>query len=76
MAIGAGWQAVVAYVNIACYYVFGIPLGLILGYKVKLGVKVSTSFSFRLPIHDFLTPISTTIVIRRISYFFILHLNK
>ncbi|XP_065876733.1 protein DETOXIFICATION 29-like [Euphorbia lathyris] len=39
MAIGAGWQAVVAYVNIACYYVFGIPLGLILGYKVDLGVK-------------------------------------
>uniref|UniRef100_A0A6N2MPH6 Protein DETOXIFICATION n=1 Tax=Salix viminalis TaxID=40686 RepID=A0A6N2MPH6_SALVM len=39
VAIGAGWQAVVAYVNIACYYVFGIPLGLILGYKVGLGVK-------------------------------------
>jgi Na+-driven multidrug efflux pump len=41
VAIGAGWQAVVAYVNIACYYIFGIPLGLILGFKVKLGVKVS-----------------------------------
>nr|TKR91054.1 hypothetical protein D5086_0000227010 [Populus alba] len=39
VAIGAGWQAVVAYVNIACYYIFGIPLGLILGFKVKLGVK-------------------------------------
>ncbi|KAJ8645865.1 hypothetical protein MRB53_007613 [Persea americana] len=39
VAIGAGWQAVVAYVNIACYYIFGIPLGLILGYKVNLGVK-------------------------------------
>ena len=31
VAIGAGWQGIVAYVNIACYYVFGIPLGLILG---------------------------------------------
>ncbi|KAJ6855277.1 protein DETOXIFICATION 29-like [Populus alba x Populus x berolinensis] len=39
VAIGAGWQAVVAYVNIACYYIFGIPLGLILGFKVDLGVK-------------------------------------
>ncbi|GMP82687.1 hypothetical protein CsSME_00036885 [Camellia sinensis var. sinensis] len=39
VAIGAGWQAVVAYVNIACYYIFGIPLGLILGYKLDMGVK-------------------------------------
>ncbi|KAK3223427.1 hypothetical protein Dsin_010452 [Dipteronia sinensis] len=39
VAVGAGWQGVVAYVNIACYYVFGIPLGLILGYKVDWGVK-------------------------------------
>ncbi|KAF5443094.1 hypothetical protein F2P56_035682 [Juglans regia] len=39
VAIGAGWQAVVAYVNIACYYVFGIPLGLIMGYKLDMGVR-------------------------------------
>ncbi|KAL6562668.1 Protein DETOXIFICATION 29 [Orobanche gracilis] len=39
VAIGAGWQALVAYVNIACYYIFGIPLGLILGYAVNMGVK-------------------------------------
>ncbi|KAM3706271.1 hypothetical protein ACJW31_03G141200 [Castanea mollissima] len=38
VAIGAGWQGIVAYVNIACYYVFGIPLGLILGYKLDWGV--------------------------------------
>ncbi|CAN0896268.1 Protein DETOXIFICATION 29 [Linum grandiflorum] len=38
VAIGAGWQAAVAYVNIGCYYVFGIPLGLILGYKLEMGV--------------------------------------
>lgn len=42
VAIGAGWQALVAYVNIACYYIFGIPLGLIMGYKLDLGVRVST----------------------------------
>ncbi|KAH7570334.1 hypothetical protein ACOSP7_018405 [Xanthoceras sorbifolium] len=39
VAVGAGWQGVVAYVNIACYYLFGIPLGLILGYKVGWGVQ-------------------------------------
>ncbi|RVW43389.1 hypothetical protein VitviT2T_000636 [Vitis vinifera] len=39
VAIGAGWQAFVAWVNIACYYLFGVPLGLVLGYKVGLGVK-------------------------------------
>ncbi|XP_061358530.1 protein DETOXIFICATION 29-like [Gastrolobium bilobum] len=38
VAIGAGWQTVVAYVNVACYYLFGIPLGLILGYKLDMGV--------------------------------------
>ncbi|XP_017969949.1 PREDICTED: protein DETOXIFICATION 29 [Theobroma cacao] len=39
MAIGAGWQAAVAYVNIACYYIFGVPLGLTLGYALDMGVK-------------------------------------
>ncbi|KAK6160235.1 hypothetical protein DH2020_003616 [Rehmannia glutinosa] len=39
VAIGAGWQALIAYVNIVCYYVFGVPLGLILGYPLNMGVK-------------------------------------
>ncbi|KAL0336109.1 UNVERIFIED_CONTAM: protein DETOXIFICATION 31 [Sesamum radiatum] len=39
VAIGAGWQAVIANVNIVCYYVFGVPLGLILGYKLDMGVR-------------------------------------
>ncbi|KAF5179000.1 Detoxification-like protein, partial [Thalictrum thalictroides] len=38
VAVGAGWQALVAYVNVGCYYVFGVPMGLILGYKLDLGV--------------------------------------
>ncbi|CAL5418879.1 unnamed protein product [Camellia sinensis] len=38
VAIGAGWQAYVAYVNIACYYFLGIPLGLVLGYPFNMGV--------------------------------------
>lgn len=39
VAVGAGWQSFVAYVNIACYYLVGIPLGLLLGYKLDMGVK-------------------------------------
>lgn len=40
VAIGGGWQALVAYINIGCYYIFGLPLGFLLGYKANLGVKV------------------------------------
>ncbi|PIN08111.1 putative membrane protein, predicted efflux pump [Handroanthus impetiginosus] len=39
VAIGAGWQGLIANVNIVCYYVFGVPLGLVLGYPLKMGVK-------------------------------------
>ncbi|CAN1222420.1 Protein DETOXIFICATION 40 [Linum grandiflorum] len=39
VAVGCGWQAFVAYVNIGCYYVIGLPLGCILGFKFHMGVK-------------------------------------
>jgi len=39
VAIGAGWQALVAYINLACYYLFGVPLGCLLGYYFDLGVE-------------------------------------
>ncbi|XP_051122617.1 protein DETOXIFICATION 29-like [Andrographis paniculata] len=39
VAIGAGWQALVAYVNIGCYYILGIPLGILMGFLLKLGVQ-------------------------------------
>ncbi|KAM7464660.1 hypothetical protein LguiA_032781 [Lonicera macranthoides] len=39
VAIGAGWQSYVAYVNIVCYYLFGIPMGLLMGYHFDMGVK-------------------------------------
>ncbi|CAH2042804.1 unnamed protein product [Thlaspi arvense] len=25
VAVGAGWQSIVAYINLACYYVVGVP---------------------------------------------------
>ncbi|XP_021719696.1 protein DETOXIFICATION 40-like isoform X1 [Chenopodium quinoa] len=39
VAVGCGWQSFVAYVNVACYYVVGIPVGVLLGFYFKLGVK-------------------------------------
>ncbi|KAL3627501.1 Protein DETOXIFICATION 40 [Castilleja foliolosa] len=39
VAVGCGWQAFVAYVNIGCYYVVGIPVGCLLGFTFNLGVK-------------------------------------
>ncbi|PSS04701.1 Protein DETOXIFICATION like [Actinidia chinensis var. chinensis] len=39
VAVGCGWQAFVAYVNVGCYYIVGIPLGCLLGFKLDLGVK-------------------------------------
>ncbi|GLT92176.1 hypothetical protein SLE2022_100270 [Rubroshorea leprosula] len=39
VAVGAGWQAVVAYINVGCYYVIGLPAGIILGFTLNLGVE-------------------------------------
>ncbi|XP_075666255.1 protein DETOXIFICATION 40-like [Castanea sativa] len=39
VAVGCGWQAFVAYVNVGCYYVVGVPLGCVLGFKFDLGAK-------------------------------------
>ncbi|KAK1275991.1 Protein TRANSPARENT TESTA 12 [Acorus gramineus] len=36
VAIGAGWQSMVAFINIGCYYLFGLPVGAVLGFKFKL----------------------------------------
>ncbi|KAA0040248.1 protein DETOXIFICATION 40-like [Cucumis melo var. makuwa] len=39
VAVGCGWQAFVAYVNIGCYYVVGVPLGALLGFYFNFGAK-------------------------------------
>jgi len=41
VAIGAGWQSLVAYINIACYYFVGLPAGILLGFKFGLGSMVT-----------------------------------
>jgi Na+-driven multidrug efflux pump len=40
VAVGSGWQSMVAYVNIGCYYLIGIPMGILLGWLFNLGVLV------------------------------------
>ncbi|KAH1206904.1 Protein DETOXIFICATION 34 [Glycine max] len=39
VAIGSGWQVMVGYINLACYYIVGLPIGIFLGFKLHLGVK-------------------------------------
>uniref|UniRef100_A0A6N2MB36 Protein DETOXIFICATION n=1 Tax=Salix viminalis TaxID=40686 RepID=A0A6N2MB36_SALVM len=40
VAVGCGWQAFVAYVNVGCYYVVGIPFGTLFGFYFNLGNMV------------------------------------
>ncbi|KAK7383075.1 hypothetical protein VNO78_28741 [Psophocarpus tetragonolobus] len=39
VAIGAGWQSLVAYINVGCYYVVGLPAGIILGFVLRFGAE-------------------------------------
>ncbi|VVB12142.1 unnamed protein product [Arabis nemorensis] len=39
VAVGCGWQAYVAYVNVCCYYFVGIPLGCVLGFTFNYQAK-------------------------------------
>ena len=45
VAVGCGWQALVAYINIGCYYFIGVPLGVLLGFKFDYGIKVLYIFN-------------------------------
>ncbi|KAH9312392.1 hypothetical protein KI387_027427, partial [Taxus chinensis] len=38
VAVGLGWQVCVTYINIGCYYIIGLPLGILLGYLFHLEV--------------------------------------
>ncbi|KAH1082624.1 hypothetical protein J1N35_022385 [Gossypium stocksii] len=41
VAVGSGWQSYVAYINLGCYYLIGVPLGFLMGWVFHLGVMVS-----------------------------------
>lgn len=38
VAVGSGWQSYVAWINIGCYYLIGVPFGVLLGWVFNLGV--------------------------------------
>ncbi|XP_068316759.1 protein DETOXIFICATION 27-like [Pyrus communis] len=38
VAVGSGWQSYVAYINLGCYYLIGVPLGFLMGWFFHQGV--------------------------------------
>ncbi|XP_047327822.1 protein DETOXIFICATION 27-like [Impatiens glandulifera] len=38
VAVGSGWQSYVAYINLGCYYIIGVPFGYLLGWVFNYGV--------------------------------------
>ncbi|KAF0910539.1 hypothetical protein E2562_002982 [Oryza meyeriana var. granulata] len=36
VAIGAGWKSSVAFVNIGCYYLAGLPIAAVFGFRLSL----------------------------------------
>ncbi|KAG8383581.1 hypothetical protein BUALT_Bualt04G0028400 [Buddleja alternifolia] len=38
VAVGSGWQTYVAYINLCCYYLLGLPLGVLIGWVFNQGV--------------------------------------
>ena len=40
VAVGSGWQALAAYINVGSYYIIGVPVGLLLSWLFNLGVLV------------------------------------
>ncbi|KAJ0097783.1 hypothetical protein Patl1_28279 [Pistacia atlantica] len=38
VAVGSGWQSSVAYINLGCYYLIGVPLGFVMGWGFHQGV--------------------------------------
>ncbi|KAL7131600.1 hypothetical protein ABFS83_12G014700 [Erythranthe nasuta] len=38
VAVGSGWQSYVAYINLGCYYLVGLPLGILMGWVFNQGV--------------------------------------
>ena len=37
VAVGAGWQWLVAYINLGCYYGVGIPVGYVIAFPLQIG---------------------------------------
>lgn len=65
VAVGAGRQTLVAYVNLCCYYIIGIPVGVLLAYVADMKVKVNFSLNNSIYINKFY----------KLIYFYLIILN-
>ncbi|KAM7518535.1 hypothetical protein LguiB_017497 [Lonicera macranthoides] len=45
VAVGSGWQAYVAYINLGCYYLIGLPIGVVMGSIFHLGVQAKKAMA-------------------------------
>ena len=43
VAVGSGLQVLVAFINVGTSYLVGIPLGVLFGFKLKLGTMVRSA---------------------------------
>jgi len=48
VAVGSGWQSRVAWINIICYYMVGLPMGLLMGFGFQWGTSVSLFIHYSL----------------------------
>ncbi|KAG5612709.1 hypothetical protein H5410_023990 [Solanum commersonii] len=39
VAVGSGWQLKVAYINLGCYYLVGVPLGILMSMVLHTGLE-------------------------------------
>jgi Na+-driven multidrug efflux pump len=62
VAVGAGRQSVVAYINIGCYFLIGVPVGCLLGYVADLGITVRRFFFFFVYINIFLKNLDIKVI--------------
>ncbi|CAK9149026.1 unnamed protein product [Ilex paraguariensis] len=45
VAVGSGWQAMVAFINVGSYNFVGVPLGVVLGWLLPFGIKVCVLYA-------------------------------
>jgi Na+-driven multidrug efflux pump len=64
VARGCGWQLAGAFVNLASYYVIGLPAAAMLGYYFQFGALVSVTPYSRLLLQEF----SSSIIIMSVVF--------
>ncbi|KAK1306804.1 hypothetical protein QJS10_CPA10g00027 [Acorus calamus] len=55
VAVGAGWQTTVAYINIGCYYLVGLTSAFLMGLRFGLGLEVISVIQLFVIVFHFFT---------------------